>query len=56
MREAVAEHGEGPILREIVERAGLGSIGSVQYYLTQLEKNGVIVREPWQPHSVRLTC
>ncbi|MEU7967332.1 helix-turn-helix domain-containing protein [Streptomyces sp. NPDC049097] len=56
IREAIAEHGEGPTLGEIVERAGLGSIGSVHYHLTQLEKKGVIVREPWQPRSIRLTC
>ncbi|MGW7671472.1 LexA family protein [Streptomyces sp. NPDC054775] len=52
--EAIAEHGEGPTLREIAGRAGLGSIGSV--HLTQLDKKGVIVREPWQPRSIRLTC
>ncbi|MER6076139.1 hypothetical protein ABT187_46890 [Streptomyces sp. NPDC001817] len=34
---------------------GLGSIGSVHYHLTQLEKKDVIVREPWRPRSIRLT-
>ncbi|MGW0993546.1 LexA family protein [Streptomyces sp. NPDC002523] len=55
IREAIAEHGEGPTLREIGEQVGLGSIGSVHYHLRQLEKKGVIVREPWQPRSIRLT-
>ncbi|MGV4984494.1 LexA family protein [Streptomyces sp. NRAIS4] len=55
IREAIVEHGEGPTLREIAEQVGLGSIGSVHYHLKQLEKKGVIVREPWQPRSIRLT-
>ncbi|WP_330336828.1 LexA family protein [Streptomyces sp. NBC_00557] len=54
IHEAIAERGEGPTLREIGEQVGLGSIGSVHYHLKQLEKKGVIVRECWQPRSIRL--
>ncbi|MFD0507816.1 LexA family protein [Streptomyces chiangmaiensis] len=43
-----------PTLREIAEQTELGSIDSVHYHLRRLEETGVIVREPWQPRSIRL--
>lgn len=55
IREAIAEHGEAPTLREIGEQVGLGSKGSVHYHLKQLEKKGILARERWQPRGIRLT-
>ncbi|MGW3208662.1 LexA family protein [Streptomyces sp. NPDC001135] len=40
---------------EIGDRVGLRGIGSVHYHLRKLEEKGVVVREPWQPCSIRLT-
>ncbi|WP_329030882.1 MULTISPECIES: MarR family transcriptional regulator [unclassified Streptomyces] len=44
MREWIAEHGEGPSVREIGARVGLSSTSSVAYQLGRLEELGLISR------------
>ncbi|OKJ66540.1 LexA family protein [Streptomyces sp. CB02460] len=44
VREWIAEHGEGPSVREIGARVGLSSTSSVAYQLGRLEALGLISR------------
>ncbi|MYS37209.1 repressor LexA [Streptomyces sp. KhCrAH-43] len=50
VREWIAEHGEGPSIREIGARVGLSSTSSVAYQLGRLEALGLISRtgRRWQ--------
>nr|WP_256332606.1 hypothetical protein [Streptomyces sp. 2131.1] len=50
MREWIAEHGEGPSVRQFGARAGLSSTSSVAYQLGRLEALGLISRtgRRWQ--------
>lgn len=54
IREWIAEHGEGPTIRQIGEAVGLSSTGSVAYQLGQMEKRGMISRSGHFWRSVRL--
>ncbi|MFG2564712.1 LexA family protein [Streptomyces sp. NPDC048567] len=50
VREWIAEHGEGPSLRQVGARVGLSSTSSVAYQLGRLEARGFISRtgRRWQ--------
>lgn len=54
IRDTIARRGEAPTLRQISRRVGLPSISAVHYQLRQLERKGVIVREPCLPRAIRL--
>ncbi|MET7616171.1 MarR family transcriptional regulator [Streptomyces sp. NPDC005408] len=54
IREWIAEHGEGPTIREIGERVGLSSTSSVAYQLRRLERAGLIRRTGWSWRSCRM--
>ena len=54
IRDALALRGEPPTLRQIGRRVGLPSVSAVHYQLTQLERKGVIARDPRMPRSIRL--
>ncbi|MEU1495739.1 MarR family transcriptional regulator [Streptomyces sp. NPDC005776] len=44
IRNWIADHGEGPSIRQIGERVGLSSSSSVAYQLARLEDLGLISR------------
>ena len=44
IRNWIADHGEGPSIRQIGERVGLSSTSSVAYQLGRLEDRGLISR------------
>ncbi|WP_327713297.1 winged helix DNA-binding protein (plasmid) [Streptomyces sp. NBC_00464] len=44
IRNWIADHGEGPSIRQIGERVGLSSTSSVAYQLGRLEGLGLISR------------
>ncbi|MYS36326.1 hypothetical protein GT025_19640 [Streptomyces sp. SID4920] len=44
VREWIAEHGEGPSVRQIGARVGLSSTSSVAYQFGRLEEIGLISR------------
>ncbi|WP_405204073.1 winged helix DNA-binding protein [[Kitasatospora] papulosa] len=44
IRHWIADHGEGPSIRQIGERVGLSSTSSVAYQLVRLEDLGLISR------------
>jgi len=46
IREAVAERGYPPSVREIAEAVGLASTSAVHHHLTKLEKDGASTRRP----------
>ncbi|MGP3980635.1 LexA family protein [Streptomyces sp. KR80] len=52
--EWIAEHGEGPTLREIGQCVGLSSTSSVAYQLGRLEQLGAIKRSGRRWRSCRL--
>jgi repressor LexA len=52
--ESVQRDGHSPSMREIGDGAGLASTSSVSYQLSQLEKQGVVVREPRRPRTIKL--
>jgi repressor LexA len=52
IREAVAERGYPPSIREIGESVGLTSTSSVHSQLAQLEKKGFIRRDPTKPRAI----
>lgn len=54
IRGWIAEHGEGPSLRQIADLVGLSSTGSIAYQLDRMERLGMISRSLWCWHSVRL--
>ncbi|WP_405826377.1 hypothetical protein OG705_36770 [Streptomyces sp. NBC_00838] len=54
IRSWIAEHGEGPSLRQIGDLFGLSSTASVAYQLRRMEELGMISRSARRWHSVRL--
>jgi repressor LexA len=50
----IADHGEGPSIRQIGQLVGLSSTGSVAYQLGKLEERGLISRSDRRWRSVRL--
>jgi SOS-response transcriptional repressor LexA len=50
----IADHGEGPSIRQIGQLVGLSSIASVAYQLGKLEERGLISRSDRRWRSVRL--
>ncbi|MDX3855609.1 LexA family protein [Streptomyces sp. AK02-01A] len=54
IRVWIAEHGEGPSVREIGRAVGLSSSSSVAYQLSRLEERGLISRTGRRWRSVRL--
>ncbi|MFF3327542.1 LexA family protein [Streptomyces sp. NPDC002889] len=44
IRQWIADHGEGPTIREIGQQVGLSGPSSVEYPLRQLEQIGAISR------------
>ncbi|MYS36788.1 MULTISPECIES: hypothetical protein [unclassified Streptomyces] len=55
IREWIAEHGEGPSVRQVGARVGLSSTSSVAYQLGRLEELGFISRtgRRWQTCRLR---
>ncbi|MEW2081126.1 MarR family transcriptional regulator [Streptomyces sp. NPDC005283] len=54
VREWIAEHGEGPTIREIGQQVGLSSTSSTAYQLGRLEQHGLIRRNTRSWRSIRL--
>ncbi|MDX3772089.1 MULTISPECIES: MarR family transcriptional regulator [unclassified Streptomyces] len=54
-RDAIADTGDAPTVREIGRRVGLSSTGSVAYQLGRLEKLGLISRNGRHWRSCRLS-
>ncbi|MEU9200411.1 winged helix DNA-binding protein [Streptomyces sp. DT224] len=54
IRNWIADHGEGPSIRQIGERVGLSSSSSVAYQLGRLETLGLISRTGRRWRSCRL--
>lgn len=54
VREAVAEHGYPPSLREIGEQVGLTSPSSVKHQLDKLERLGLVRRNPKRPRAMEV--
>ncbi|MEU8353076.1 MarR family transcriptional regulator [Streptomyces sp. NPDC048845] len=50
----VADHGEGPSVRELAALVGLFSTGSVAYHLGRLEEQGLISRSGHRWRTLRL--
>jgi repressor LexA len=53
--EYVDDHGYPPTVREIGERVGLASPSTVHAHLANLERVGLIKRDPTKPRAVELT-
>jgi SOS-response transcriptional repressor LexA len=47
--EWIADHAEGPTIREIGSRVGLSSTSSVAYQLRRMEQAGIITRTSRRP-------
>ncbi|MEO3751848.1 winged helix-turn-helix transcriptional regulator [Streptomyces sp. B6B3] len=45
IRDAIAEHGYAPTVREIAHAVGLSSASTVLYHLRRLERQGIIRRD-----------
>ncbi|MFE3253670.1 LexA family protein [Streptomyces sp. NPDC059209] len=54
VRSWIADHGEGPSVREIADLVGLSSTGSVAYQLARMEALGMIGRTDRRWRSIRL--
>lgn len=54
LREFVDEHGYPPTVREIGEAVGLRSPSTVHAHLAQLERAGLIRRDPTKPRAIEL--
>ncbi|MCI3221995.1 LexA family transcriptional regulator [Streptomyces sp. NP-1717] len=54
VRSWIADHGEGPSVREIADLVGLSSTGSVAYQLARMEALGMISRTDRRWRSIRL--
>lgn len=54
IRNWIADHGEGPSIRQIGERVGLSSSSSVAYQLARLEDLGLISRTGHRWRSCQL--
>jgi repressor LexA len=55
LREFVDEHGYPPTVREIGEAVGLSSPSTVHAHLAQLERAGLLRRNPSKPRALELT-
>jgi repressor LexA len=55
LREFVDEHGYPPTVREIGEAVGLSSPSTVHAHLAQLERAGLLRRDPTKPRALELT-
>ncbi|MGW7823554.1 LexA family protein [Streptomyces puniciscabiei] len=54
IRQAIADCGEAPTVREIKDAVGMRSRSSVHYQLVELEAKRAIVREPGRSRGIRL--
>jgi repressor LexA len=54
IRDAVAEHGYPPSIREIGQSVGLASTSSVHSQLEALERKGYIRRDPTKPRAIEV--
>ena len=54
IREAVAERGYPPSVREIAEAVGLASTSAVHHHLTKLEKDGRLNKEATRSRALSL--
>ncbi|MET9483617.1 MarR family transcriptional regulator [Streptomyces sp. NPDC006638] len=54
VRTWIAEHGEGPTIREIGLEVGLSSTSSVAYQLRRMEERGLISRTGHKWRTMRL--
>jgi repressor LexA len=54
LHEYVDEHGYPPTVREIGEAVGLRSPSTVHAHLAQLERAGVLKRDPTKPRAIEL--
>jgi repressor LexA len=52
IRRFTAEHGYPPSVREIGERVGLSSSSTIHAHLKQLERRGLISRDPTKPRAL----
>jgi repressor LexA len=52
IRRFTAEHGYPPSVREIGERVGLSSSSTIHAHLKQLERRGLIARDPTKPRAL----
>ncbi len=55
LRAFVDEHGYPPTVREIGEAVGLRSPSTVHAHLAQLERAGLLRRDPTKPRAIELT-
>jgi len=55
LHEYVDDHGYPPTVREIGEAVGLRSPSTVHAHLAQLERAGVLKRDPTKPRAIELT-
>jgi repressor LexA len=55
LRGFVEEHGYPPTVREIGEAVGLRSPSTVHAHLAQLERAGLLRRDPTKPRAIELT-
>ncbi|MBD4676306.1 repressor LexA, partial [Xanthomonas citri pv. citri] len=54
IRDAIADHGYPPSMREIGDAAGLASLSSVTHQLGRLERHGYIRRDPGRPPALEV--
>lgn len=54
IRQEVLYKGYPPSVREICARVGLSSTSTVHSYLSKLEKNGLIKRDPTKPRAIEI--
>lgn len=54
IRDAIADHGYPPSMREIGDAAGLASLSSVTHQLGRLERHGYIRRDPGRPRALEV--
>jgi SOS-response transcriptional repressor LexA len=50
-----ANDGASPSIRELMTAVGAKSTASIHYHLGQLEKDGLVRRDPNQPRTIRVT-
>jgi repressor LexA len=55
IKNYTSDHGWAPSVREISASVGATSTGTANYFLTQLEDSGYIVREKRTARAIRLT-
>ena len=54
IRDAIAEHGYPPTVREICQAVGLASSSSVAHQLKKLEQRGFLKRDPNRPRALEV--